>query len=227
MALPKIKLSQMTVANNINPTDYLMLVQDGVNKKTTITNLLTNLNLADNFRINPNQLAINFYVASKNSPNALFVEGYNSYVGIGTATPTSLLHVNGNCQIGSSTVDGILIQSTETVSYTAANQIGNGSVPTVNTISVLRAATLISCQTGVSGQFSLPYGGDGQIKTIVVNTLDIGKSLTISLSGIGFDIISFISTTKSSVGSSITLRFFSAINKWVVMGNNGAIISQV
>ena len=227
MALPKIKLSQMTVANNINPTDYLMIVQNGVNKKTTITNLLTNLNPADNVRINSNQLAINFYVASKNSPNALFVEGYNSYVGIGTANPTSLLHINGNCQVGSSTVDGITIESTEVIPYTAANQVGNGSVPTVITISVARAATLLSCQTGVIGQFSLPYGSDGQLKTITVNTLDIGKSLTISLSGIGFNLLSFISTSTSIVGSSVTLRFFSTLNKWAVVGNNGAMISQV
>ena len=101
------------------------------------------------------------------------------------------------------------------------------SVPTVITISVARAATLLSCQTGVIGQFSLPYGSDGQLKTITVNTLDIGKSLTISLSGIGFNLLSFISTSTSIVGSSVTLRFFSTLNKWAVVGNNGAMISQV
>ena len=227
MALPKIKLSQMSVANTINATDYLMIVQDGVNKKTTITNLLTNLNAADNFRINPNQLSLNFYVASKNSPNALFVSGNNSYVGINTPSPTSLLHVNGNCQIGSATTDGITIESTENVIYTAANQIGNGSSADTLTISVSRAATLLSCQTGVTGHFSLPYGSDGQLKTITVNTLDIGQTIIMSMSGLGFNQLSFPSTSTSVVGNSVSLRFFSSLNKWAVVGNNGCVISQV
>src|ERR1035437_4174885 len=101
MALPKIKVSQMSVATTIKSTDYFMIVQDGVNKKTTITNLLKNMNTGDTVNINPLQNAVDFIVSTKNDPNSLFADGSTDYVGVGTAYPASKFHVNGNAQVGS------------------------------------------------------------------------------------------------------------------------------
>jgi len=75
MAQPKIKMSMMSVAKTITATDTLMLLQNGVNKTTTISNLLKNFNTNDNIRLNPIQLSINTSISSKNDANALFVNG--------------------------------------------------------------------------------------------------------------------------------------------------------
>src|ERR1035437_1468007 len=183
MATPKIKMSQMSVATTINATDFIMIVQDGINKKSSITNLLKNLNSVDVTRINPLQFAVDFSVATKTDANSLFVDGSLDNVGIGTAFPQSKLHVNGNCQVGSSTTDGIILESTETVVYTADNQINL----VLKALSPSRSASLISCNTGVVGRFSLPSGSNGQLNSISINTLDAGKSAIISLPGLGFN----------------------------------------
>lgn len=218
MAAPKIKMSQLSVATTINATDFLMIVQDGVNKKSSITTLLKNLNSVDVTRINPLQFAVDFSVATKNDSTSLFVDGSLDNVGIGTAFPQSKLHVNGNCQVGSSTGDGVILESTESIVYTADNQINS----LVKALSASRAASLISCNTGVIGRFSLPSGGNGQLKSISINTLDSGKSAIITLPGLGFNTLTF-----SNVGSTVLLRYFTSNNLWVVVSNIGAILSII
>ena len=218
MATPKIKMSQMSVATTINATDFIMIVQDGINKKSSITNLLKNLNSVDVTRINPLQFAVDFSVATKTDANSLFVDGSLDNVGIGTAFPQSKLHVNGNCQVGSSTTDGIILESTETVVYTADNQINL----VLKALSPSRSASLISCNTGVVGRFSLPSGSNGQLKSISINTLDAGKSAIISLPGLGFNTLTF-----TTIGSTVLLRYFTSNSLWVIISNTGAAISTI
>lgn len=218
MAAPKIKMSQLSVATTINATDFLMIVQDGVNKKTSITTLLKNLNSVDVTRVNPMQFAVDFSVATKNDQNSLFVDGSLDNVGVGTAFPQSKLHVNGNCQVGSSVGDGIILESTENIIYTADNQTNLLK----KALSASRAASLISCNTGVIGQFSLPNGSNGQLKSISINTLDAGKSAIISLNGLGFNTITF-----TSIGTTVLLRYFSSNSLWVMISNSGAAISTI
>jgi hypothetical protein len=218
MATPKIKMSQMSVATTINATDFIMIVQDGINKKSSITNLLKNLNSVDVTRINPLQFAVDFSVATKTDANSLFVDGSLDNVGIGTAFPQSKLHVNGNCQVGSSTTDGIILESTETVVYTADNQINL----VLKALSPSRSASLLSCNTGVVGRFSLPSGSNGQLKSISINTLDAGKSAIISLPGLGFNTLTF-----TTIGSTVLLRYFTSNSLWVIISNTGAAISTI
>ena len=218
MATPKIKMSQMSVATTINAADFMMIVQDGINKKSSITNILKNLNTIDVTRINPLQFAVDFVVATKNDANSLFVDGSLDNVGVGTAFPESKLHVVGNCQVGSSTTDGIILESTESIIYTADNQINL----VVKALSASRSASLISCNTGVTGKFSLPSGMNGQLKSISMNVLDSGKSAIVSLSGLGFNTITF-----TNIGTTVLLRYFSANNLWVVISNTGATLSNI
>lgn len=208
----------MSVASTIKSTDNLMIVQDGVNKVSTISNLLKNLNSNDNIRINPAQLAVDFSVASKNDANALHLNSSTDKVGIGTSSPQSKFHVNGNAQIGSDVSDGVLVQSTETLTYTSSDQT-NGSTKIV---SPLRAGTLIVCNTGVNGLFSMSAGANGQLKSIILNTIDVGKTATITLVGAGFNTI-----TLDTVGKSILLQYFSSTSKWYVVGGNGYMTSTI
>ena len=214
MSSPRIKVSQMSTALTLNPTDTIMIIQDGVNKKISITNLLKNFDSADSIRLNPSQYAVDISIASKNDPNAIYVQGTQDKIGFGTNSPQSKVHVNGNMQVGSATTDGITVQSTESV--VAADSI------TVNPLSSIRASTYINCNSGISGKFSLPAGQNGQIKYIVVNTLSGGSTATLTLTGLGFNTV-----TCTAVGNSITIQYISALSKWCVVSLYGATLSTV
>lgn len=212
--MPKIKVSQMSVATTLNATDTMMIVQDGVNKKSSVTNLLKNLNSADSIRVNPTQNSIDVTISSKNDTNMFVVSGGTDRLGIGTNLPQSKLHVNGNAQIGSAAADGVLVQSTESITYTTTDQTNI----TTKLVSPLRTSSVLLCNTGVTGLFSLSNGFDGAIKTISVNTLDLSKSAIISLTGAGFNRI-----TLSFNNQTVTLQYISSIAKWIVIGSYGAV----
>lgn len=219
MSNPRIKVSQMSTANTVTPNDILMIIQDGVNKQANISALLANMNSEYSIRFNPAGYAVNISLGSKNDGSAVFVHGSTNKVGIGTDSPQSKLHVNGgNLQIGSSTTDGVTLQSTETIQYTAADQ----TAVVIKEISSLRSGTLLICDTGTNGKFSMPAGSNGQVKVIAVNTLSGGNTAIISCTGLGFNTI-----TCSNVGESITLQYFSTISKWCVLSKVGAVTSTV
>lgn len=221
MAQPKIKVSQLSVATTIGATDSFMLIQGGVNKKTTVPTFLKNLNSNDHIRVNPIQFSVNFSVASKNDASALFVNGTTDKIGVGTNAPASKFHVNGNIQIGSASSDGVLVQSTEAITYNSTDQTNS----TEKAISPSRSGSSLTCTTGVSGLFTLPAGSNGQIKTIVVSAMDVGKTITIATIGAGFNRITF--GPSLAVGNSISLQYFASIAKWVVVGNYGATLATV
>ena len=209
------------MATTLNANDYFMIVQDGVNKKTTVTNILSNLNSGNIIRINPLQNSINFSVASKNTTDMFVVSGSTDRIGVGTATPQSVFHVIGNSQIGSSSVDGILVQSSEEITYTAADQTN----VVTKSISPSRTITSLICNTGCNGLFSLGVGFNGQVKTIAQRTLDTGASKTSTITianGMGFNTIVF-----DAVGDSSVVQYVSSSNKWIIIGGNGASYSTV
>lgn len=201
----------MSTAVTMTATDYLMVVQDGVNKKSSLTNLLLNLNSEDNIRVNPSQYSIDFSVGSKNNASMLFVDGSIDRIGVGTSTPESTLHVLGNAQVGSSSSNGILVQSSESIGYTT----GDEGLATVKQLSPSRAVTEISCDANVSGLFSLPSGSNGQVKTIAVKLITGGETAIVTFVGLGPS--GWTTITMSAIGSSITLQYLTSISKWVVL----------
>ncbi len=214
--MAEIKVTSMSNAVALTASDYLMIIQDGTNKKINITTFLKNLNSSDNIRINALQNAVDTTIMSKNDSSLLVLKGAIDRIGIGTNNPSSKLHIVGNLQIGSSSTDGITVQSSENLVYTSADQTNI----VTKIISPLRELTQLDCNTGVNSLFSLSSGSNGQFKTIFVNTLDGGKTASISITGLGFTTI-----TLNAIGKSTVLQYVSAISKWVVVGGNGAIYS--
>lgn len=208
----------MSAASTIGPSDSFMLIQNGSNKQTTVTNFLKNLNSNDHIRLNPVQNAIDIRMSSKDDANLFVMRGTLNRVGLGTSDPQSKFHVSGNIQSGSASSDGVLVQSSEHITYTSADQTGT----VTKILSPLRALSTIVCDTGVSGLFSLSNGSNGQIKTISVSQLDIGKSVTIDCAGIGYNRV-----TLNDVGESIVIQFSTAISAWIAIGGNGYILSTV
>lgn len=204
----------MSTATTLAPTDTMMILQGGVNKKVSVTTFLKSLDSADSIKLNPGQYAINISLSSKNDENAIFVNGNQDKVGFGTNAPQSKVHVNGNIQCGSATTDGIIVQSTE--SLTAVDSL------TVYSISTIREGSVINCNSGISGKFTLPAGYNGQIKFVAIGVLSAGNNTIISLGGLGFNTL-----TCTAVGNSVTLEYISSISKWCVISLYGATASTV
>lgn len=217
--MPAIKVQNMSDATTVQAADALMLIQNGSNKKITIATLLNNITSNTNIRINPNQLALDVSIASLNDASMFVMKGNLNRIGIGTSNPLSKFHVSGDIQAGSDSSNGVIIQSSESVSYTASDA-------GLKQISPLRAMSLLNCDSGISGTFSLSNGSNGQIKTIAVNALDNGKNITVDLTGLGFNRITFSHAT-APIGSSVTIQYSSLISKWIVITGHQATYSTV
>lgn len=209
--MAEIKITQLVTASTHVGDDVFMLVQNGINKQTSLTTVLKNMNSYDNIRINPLQNAITTTISSKNIEKILYVDGVNDKVGIGTGTLSShLLTLNGSISIGNSTSDGVIVGSSEEVAW-------NNGDPT-KALSVVRQSSYLSVQSGYTGVFSLANGFDGQIKTITLMTT---ATTTISCSGINSQ---FSTINMSTKGHSVTLTYkgSGSIHGWSAVGVNGA-----
>ena len=214
-----IKINQLSTAVTSLPNDYLLVVQGGIYKKSTITNILHNLDATDTIRINPSQRSLDCIISSKNVGPMLIIKGSSDRIGIGTSSPAARLHVEGgNLQIGSSTTDGVVVQSTETIQYTASDQVG----AIIKSISPMKSLSILNNATGTSGLFSLSNGFNGAYKSIAQNVTDNGKTSTITCTGLGFNTIEFTAS-----GQSVLLQYNESISKWIIISNNGATISTV
>lgn len=215
MATPKIKVSQLTSVITPQQSDTFMVIQGGVNKKVTLSTLLNGLTSSSNIRLNSSQYSINTSISSKNDANTLFIKGSTDKVGIGTSSPAQKLHIVGNLQVGSSSSDGVIIQSTEVITYTSAETADKP-------ISTLRACSVISCGSGATGLFHLDNATDGQIKTISLTAITTGQTAIITMNGVGFNTV-----TMNAVGDAVFLQFLSTVSKWVLVSNNGCVISTL
>ncbi len=194
-----------------------MVVQNGVNKKITISSLLASLDSTTNIQVNPSRNPITVNISSQNLPNIFFVNGPNDFIGINTNAPQALLHINGTTKIGSSANDGILINSDEAVDYTLSGDYPLGST-WFKPLSAYRELSSISVDNGVSvGQFDLTNGSPGQYKTITLTAVQSGSKATVRvLGGVNFNRIDF-----TLVGQSVILRciLIAGVPKWVCLGS--------
>lgn len=212
----EIKISQLTAASTATPDDVFMILQDGGNKKTTLTTILKNLNSYDDIFINPLQNAIRTSIASKNNPKLFYADGVNDKIGIGTSSLSShLVTIAGSISYGNASSDGILVGSSEEVQWNNGDLIKN--------LSVVRESSYLFVQAGFAGSYALADGFDGQTKSINLLSTSSGTT-SVTLSGIDSSFTQINFTTK---GQGILLKYKSSgsVHGWVIIGNNGCTIS--
>ena len=203
-----IKVSQLPHASGANPSDVFLTIQNGTSRQLTLSTLLGNLDSVQNIRVNPGRNAINFYVASKNHDSMLVVDGVNSFVGIKKQNPTEVLHVGGNIAI-----DGIIKSVPEAL---------NAQSPAANAI-ISPLTEITSITPFGSSTYSLAAGSNGQAKYIYSPGKNGVGDAKIEISvpdGVGFDTIEI---SEPVDGKGIVLLY--VYNKWVCVGNNGAVLS--
>ncbi len=215
----------MTECSSVTPTDYFMIVQNGVNKKVPVSTFLNSLDSGNTIRINPSRNVIDFQVSSPTFPYLLYLSSSNNAIGINTNTPAALFHVNGNIQVGSSSSDGILIHGQESLNYSTSTDLVQGAT-WWKPLDTARDMTMLTMDTGITvAQFDLGNGIPGQYKTISAVVIDTGAKSTVRvLGGLGFNRIDF-----TTIGVSLTLKCITvnSLPTWVVVGNNGALLYTV
>lgn len=212
----ELKISHLVTASTSLSDDVFMILQGGLNKKITLTTILKNLNSTDDIRLNPNQNAIRTIVSSINNPNLIYVDGVTNKIGIGTSTLSDhILTIDGSVSYGSSTSNGILVGSSEEVSWV--------STDISRALSVVRESSYISVQAGYSGVFSLSTGFDGQTKNITLVSTS-SSTTTISCTGIAS---TFTTINMTQKGNSISLKYkgTGSIQGWAIVGNSGCTVS--
>ncbi len=214
--MAEIKVTELPQASSSTPSDYVMIVQNGVNKKIPIATLLNTLDSTTNIQLNPSRNLIDIIMSSSNLPYLFFMDGSTDMIGINTNTPLSLLHIIGNLQLGSSTQDGIVVHSSEDILYSATTDYPQG-VGWFKPLDASRDTSTLNVDTGLSvGQFDLQNGIPGQYKVLTMVSGPTGSKCTIRVSaGVGFNRIDL-----TQPGYSVTLKCVNITNtpKWVCVG---------
>ncbi len=214
--MAEIKVSELPQAASSTPTDYIMIVQNGVNKKIPIASLLNTLDSTTNIQLNPSRNLINIILSSSNLPYLFYMNGLSDMIGVNTNSPQSLLHVMGNIQVGSSSNDGIVVHASEDILYSASTDYPQGT-GWFKPLDASRDTSTLNVDTGLSvGQFDLQNGIPGQYKVLTMASGPTGSKCTTRVSaGVGFNRIDL-----TEPGYSVTLKCvsISGLPKWVCVG---------
>jgi len=89
------KISELDAKTSLAGTEELLINDGGTSKKTTAANLVAS-SLDGAVVINESGADVDFRIESDTNANAFFLDAGNSRVGIGTSSPSSLLHLSSN-----------------------------------------------------------------------------------------------------------------------------------
>jgi hypothetical protein len=211
--MPSIKISQLPVTQSILGSELVMMVQSGVNKNITISNLFNNINTTLPIRFNTENSPQSFSVGSALTDNLLFVDGALNRIGINTNSPTQPLHINGNIR-----VDGIMEQPVEYLKDASFDPNSTlGFIPSnPKSISINTPATLLN-HSSEAVYIELTNGINGMEKTVTnlsSETVNMKVLLATGLSNV------FL---PGGNASTIVLKFFNfetgsgLFQKWVIL----------
>ena len=155
------KISELVAATSAAGADLLNIVQGGSNKKLTVANLFANLDTP--VIINESGGDQDTRIEGLNDNNLLYVDASTDRVGVGVATPSQKLDVNGDVAISGGSLY---------LSQTAQSSTGT------STADLTKAVTELTLSSG-SDAASLANGTVGQIKIFVVEILIVPLTIWI------------------------------------------------
>ena len=194
------KISELVAATSAAGADLLNIVQGGSNKKLTVANLFANLDTP--VIINESGGDQDTRIEGLNDNNLLYVDASTDRVGVGVATPSQKLDVNGDVAISGGSLY---------LSQTAQSSTGT------STADLTKAVTELTLSSG-SDAASLADGTVGQIKIFVV----VGGSGSCVLTPTTLN--GGTTITFNAVGDAVTLLYVATIG-WTVIGSNSVVVA--
>ena len=194
------KISELVAATSAAGADLLNIVQGGSNKKLTVANLFANLDTP--VIINESGGDKDTRIEGLNDNNLLYVDASTDRVGVGVATPSQKLDVNGDVAISGGSLY---------LSQTAQSATGT------STADLTKAVTELTLSSG-SDAASLANGTVGQIKIFVV----VGGSGSCVLTPTTLN--GGTTITFNAVGDAVTLLYVATVG-WTVIGSNSVVVA--
>ena len=194
------KISELVAATSAAGADLLNIVQGGSNKKLTVANLFANLDTP--VIINESGGDQDTRIEGLNDNNLLYVDASTDRVGVGVATPSQKLDVNGDVSISGGSLY---------LSQTAQSSTGT------STADLTKAVTELTLSSG-SDAASLANGTVGQIKIFVV----VGGSGSCVLTPTTLN--GGTTITFNAVGDAVTLLYVATVG-WTVIGSNSVVVA--
>ena len=194
------KISELVAATSAAGADLLNIVQGGSNKKLTVANLFANLDTP--VIINESGGDQDTRIEGLNDNNLLYVDASTDRVGVGVATPSQKLDVNGDVAISGGSLY---------LSQTAQSSTGT------STADLTKAVTELTLSSG-SDAASLANGTVGQIKIVVV----VGGSGSCVLTPTTLN--GGTTITFNAVGDAVTLLYVATVG-WTVIGSNSVVVA--
>ena len=194
------KISELVAATSAAGADLLNIVQGGSNKKLTVANLFANLDTP--VIINESGGDQDTRVEGLNDNNLLYVDASTDRVGVGVATPSQKLDVNGDVAISGGSLY---------LSQTAQSSTGT------STADLTKAVTELTLSSG-SDAASLANGTVGQIKIFVV----VGGSGSCVLTPTTLN--GGTTITFNGIGDAVTLLYVATVG-WTVIGSNSVVVA--
>ena len=194
------KISELVAATSAAGADLLNIVQGGSNKKLTVANLFANLDTP--VIINESGGDQDTRVEGLNDNNLLYVDASTDRVGVGVATPSQKLDVNGDVAISGGSLY---------LSQTAQSSTGT------STADLTKAVTELTLSSG-SDAASLANGTVVQIKIFVV----VGGSGSCVLTPTTLN--GGTTITFNGIGDAVTLLYVATVG-WTVIGSNSVVVA--
>ena len=194
------KISELVAATSAAGADLLNIVQGGSNKKLTVANLFANLDTP--VIINESGGDQDTRIEGLNDNNLLYVDASTDRVGVGVATPSQKLDVNGDVAISGGSLY---------LSQTAQSATGT------STADLTKAVTELTLSSG-SDAASLANGTVGQIKIFVV----VGGSGSCVLTPTTLN--GGTTITFNGIGDAVTLLYVATVG-WTVIGSNSVVVA--
>ena len=194
------KISELVAATSAAGADLLNIVQGGSNKKLTVANLFANIDTP--VIINESGGDQDTRIEGLNDNNLLYVDASTDRVGVGVATPSQKLDVNGDVAISGGSLY---------LSQTAQSSTGT------STADLTKAVTELTLSSG-SDAASLANGTVGQIKIFVV----VGGSGSCVLTPTTLN--GGTTITFNAVGDAVTLLYVATVG-WTVIGSNSVVVA--
>ena len=194
------KISELVAATSAAGADLLNIVQGGSNKKLPVANLFANLDTP--VIINESGGDQDTRIEGLNDNNLLYVDASTDRVGVGVATPSQKLDVNGDVAISGGSLY---------LSQTAQSSTGT------STADLTKAVTELTLSSG-SDAASLANGTVGQIKIFVV----VGGSGSCVLTPTTLN--GGTTITFNAVGDAVTLLYVATVG-WTVIGSNSVVVA--